>query len=335
MPKIHIEQWPAPVEAGKKTVLDAVLDAGVPFPHSCMSGECGQCKCQLISGEVQRLSASPGALSAAEVAAGRVLACRSKPLGDVTLRWLASGTPAIAVQKLKARVSMIEAAAHDVMIVRVRPAQHFDFRPGQFARLSFGKLPQRSYSMANQPEEDELEFHMRIVPDGQVSRFVARSLSVGDEIGVEGPFGDAHWQGAGDTQLLLLAGGTGLAPMISVLDAALRDGHPPEQIHVYHGVREARDLYAGERLQRLAREHGFRFQPVLSAGATPCHLHEAVARDFDCLKQAQIYVAGPPPMVDAVKKLAGKRGAMLAQIRADAFYAAPPVKKRWWHRLLG
>ena len=329
---IHIEQWPSPIKASKKTLLDAALDAGVPFPHSCMSGECGQCKCQLLRGEVRRLSASPDALTPADVAAGRILACRSVAQGEVALRWLAPGQPANTVQKLQARVSTIEAAAHDVMIVRVCPAQRLSFLPGQFARLRLGTLAPRSYSMANQPGEDELEFHIRVVPNGQVSGYVAHTLRVGDDIGIEGPFGDAHWQGASDTALLLLAGGTGLAPMISVLDAALREGHPPEQIHVYHGVREERDLYAGAKLQGLAKHHGFRFQPVFSAGAHPQHLHDVVRRDFRCLKQSQIYVAGPPPMVEAVKALAGALGADPAQIYADAFYATPQTKKRWWQR---
>lgn len=319
MPTIHIEQWPGPIEAGKKTLLDAALDAGVPFPHSCMSGECGQCKCQLLRGEVRRLAASPDALTPADVAAGRVLACRSVAQGEVALRWLAPGQPASAVQKLQ---------------VRVCPAQRLNFLPSQFARLRLGSLAPRSYSMANQPGEDELEFHIRVVPGGQVSSYVVHTLRVGDDIGLEGPFGDAHWQGASDAALLLLAGGTGLAPMVSVLDAALREGHPPEQIHVYHGVREERDLYAGEKLHRLARRHGFRFQPVFSAGAHPQHLHDVVRRDFRCLKQSQIYVAGPPPMVDAVKALAGALGADPAQIYADAFYATPQPKKRWWQRLV-
>lgn len=334
MPKLQISQWPAAIEAGQKTLLDAALDAGVPFPHSCMSGECGQCKCQLLSGEVQRLSASPDALSAADIAAGRLLACRSKARSDIELSWLASSQSSAAIVRCRARVTALEPAAHDVMIVRLRPGQALNFLPGQFAKLGFGKLPQRSYSMANLPETEDLEFHIRVVPDGRVSQFVARSLRLGDGVDIEGPFGDAHWQGASAAPLLLLAGGTGLAPIVSLLDAALRDGHPPQQIHVYHGVREARDLYAGARLQRLAEEHGFRFQPVFSAGENASHLHEAVARDFACLKSAQIYVAGPPPMVDAVKQTATARGAAAGQIRADAFHAARPEKKSWWRRLL-
>lgn len=331
MAELHMEQWPAPVPAGRGSVLDAALDAGVPFPHGCMSGECGQCKCQLLAGQVERLSASPDALSAADVVAGRFLACRSRARGDVSLRWLAA-TPAVAVQKLDARVSRVELTAHDVLVLRLRPARPLPFVPGQFARLSFAGLPARSYSMAGQPTDAELEFHVRVLPQGRVSAQLAQRLKPGDRVHVEGPFGDAHWRDAGDAPLVLLAGGTGLAPMLSVLGAALAAGHAPGRIHLYHGVREARDLYAGARLRQQADAQGFRFCPLLAADdELP---HRALARDFASLADAHVYVAGPPPMVDAVREAALARGADPARVYADAFHPAPPESERGWRAWL-
>ena len=342
MAKIHIADWSRPVEAGRQTILEAALDAGVPFPHGCGSGECGSCKCRLLEGKVQSDRWSEDALSAEEHADGLILACRSKPVGDVSVKWLSTAAVQPIV-KHTARIGSIDRVSRDVLVLRItlRDDQAFDFRPGQFAKLRFNKLPARSYSMANQPGQHELVFHIRIVPDGKVSGAVASDLRAGDPVEVRGPFGDAYWGGVvEDSQpLLLLGGGTGLAPMLSVLDAALRDGQAAEQIHVYHGVRSEDDLYAGDLLQQRARERGIRFVPVCTEGRGPStrsgHLHEAVALDFPSLKGSTIHVAGPPPMVDAVTQLAVGRGALRERILADAFHAAEPEKRGLWERVTG
>ena len=193
--------------------------------------------------------------------------------------------------------------------------------------------------MANRPGEGQLVFHIRVLPEGQVSQYVANSLKGGEIVKVQGPFGDAYWRHATDAPLLLLAGGTGLAPILSVLHAALADGQAPRQIHLYHGVRTEADLYAGDLLRQLSRDLGFRFVPVYSQASDPearsLHLHEAVADDFDALEGATIYVCGPPPMVAAATAIAKVRGAAPACIWADAFHAAPPEKKTLWRRITG
>ena len=230
MALISIAQWPQPIEAGRLRVLEAALDAGVPFPHGCGSGECGTCKCQLLSGKVTLDKYSPDALSDAERDAGMILACRARVVSDVSLRWLSTAAPPLPMVKVKARVSHVGRIAHDVVVLTLTLPGNvsFSFRPGQFAKLRFGKLPTRSYSMANQPGERQLEFHIRMVPGGMVSQHIASALMVGDPVEVRGPFGDAYWDGAESAKegpLLLLAGGTGLAPILSVLDAmACRPG---------------------------------------------------------------------------------------------------------------
>jgi CDP-4-dehydro-6-deoxyglucose reductase/ferredoxin-NAD(P)+ reductase (naphthalene dioxygenase ferredoxin-specific) len=343
MALIRIAQWPEPIEAGRLRILEAALDAGVPYPHGCGSGECGGCKTRLLSGQVTLDRYSPDALSDEERAEGLILACRARVASDVQVRWLSSTAP-LPMVKLQAQVAELRPVAHDVVVMSLElPAgATFAFRPGQFAKLRMGKLPARSYSMANQPGEKRLEFHVRVVDGGLVSSHVAQHLRVGDWVEVRGPFGDAYWEGHETPKhgpLLLLAGGTGLAPILSVLEAALGEGFPAEQIHVYHGVRGERDLYAGELLSARMREHGFRFVPVFShapsARARSGLLHEAVAEDFGDLAAASVHVAGPPPMVDAVKDMARRRGVAADRIRADAFFTAEPEKKTLWERLTG
>jgi naphthalene 1,2-dioxygenase ferredoxin reductase component len=344
MALIHLDQWPQPIEARKLRILEAALDAGVPYPHGCGTGECGSCKTLLLRGDVSMDRYSPEALSDEERSKGIILACRARVNTDVYIRWASMAAPPLPMVKLKTRVSYVGPVAHDVMVLRLTlpKGAEFNFRPGQFAKLRFAKLPVRSYSMANQPGEAELEFHIRMVPGGTVSQYVANQLQTGEAVEVRGPFGDAYWhdiESARQGPLLLLAGGTGMAPMLSVLGAALNDGMPPEQIHVYHGVRGKRDLYAEDRLQAVMTERGFRFVPVYSHdqvdNARQGLLHEAVGKDFGSLQAARIFVAGPPPMVDAVKDLAAERGASADQILADAFYAAEPEKKGLWERVTG
>jgi naphthalene 1,2-dioxygenase ferredoxin reductase component len=345
MALIHIDQWPQPIEARKLRILEAALDAGVPYPHGCGTGECGSCKTLLIQGDVSLDAYSREALTDEERAKGVILACRARVNSDVYVRWATTSVvPPLPMLKVKARVSYVGQVAHDVVVLRLAlpDGTRFAFRAGQFAKLRFAKLPVRSYSMANQPGESELEFHVRMVPGGQVSQYVATQVKVGEAVEVRGPFGEAFWHQNDerpDGPLLLLAGGTGMAPILSVLDAALSDGVPAEQIHVYHGVRGKRDLYASDRLHARMRERGFRFVPVYSQdqvdNARQGLLHEAVAKDFGSLESARIYVAGPPPMVDAVKDLAVERGAEESQIRADPFYAAEPEKKGLWERITG
>lgn len=336
MALIHINQWPTPIKAGRQSILDAALDAGVPYPHGCSVGECGGCKSHLVSGEVKLDACSADALSKAERDNGMILACRAHAVGDVHLRWLANNAAPLPMLNFKAKVSHVSAIAHDVMLLRLTPPANtkFDFRPGQFAKLRFVNLPARSYSMANQPGATELEFHIRIVPHGAASQYVAHQIATDEIVDVSGPVGEAYWDdphGARNGPLLLLAGGTGMAPILSVLDAALSDGMPAEKIHVYHAVRGKRDLYAEPHLRARMSRHNFHFVPVFSVEKIDDFrhgmLHEALADDFENMQNARIYVAGPPPMVDAVVQLANERGVDSSQIRADAFHAAPPEKK--------
>jgi naphthalene 1,2-dioxygenase ferredoxin reductase component len=245
------------------------------------------------------------------------------------------------VVKLTGTVARLDRVAPDVVVVSIAlpEGKPLDFVPGQFAKVRFGRLPARSYSFANQPGEAQVEFHVRVVPNGVVSQFVGQQLKVGAAVDIRAPFGEACWSGVTPRRLILLGGGTGLAPMSSILGAALRAGQSPESIHLYHGVRSTRDLYAVSAIQQLSDEHGFRFVSAVAdkpaAGMAQGHLHEVLAQDFPDLSAAEIFAAGPPPMVEAVRKLAIERGARPESIRADPFHAAEPQRKSLWERVTG
>lgn len=333
--RITIEQVDEPGDAGLsvadgETILDAALAAGIPYPHGCQSGNCGACKSSLLAGAVDLLPYSDYALAATERAAGLILACRAMPLSDCRVAWLeADETAVFPMRSLDCRVVALDDATHDIKRLRlaVDAGGPYDFAAGQYAQLSFPGLPQRDYSMANRPDEAVLEFHIRLFPDGAVTPFVARTLAPGDAVHVEGPFGTAYLRKRHRGPIVALAGGTGLAPVKAIVETALAKSMT-QDIHLYLGVRAERDIYLEEHFRALAAHHeNFRFTVVLSEPDGPTRrrtgfLHQALAADHDDLDGVKLYLAGPPPMVEAALEVARTRGARRQDCHADAFYSA-------------
>ncbi len=243
-------------------------------------------------------------------------------------------TQARPLRRLTARVAGIEDATHDIRILRLVPVEGapLAFRAGQYARLGFGALPPRDYSMANRPGEPHLEFHIRNVGDG-ASGYVAHRLATGEEVTVEGPLGDAYLREDHDGPVIAIAGGSGLAPMKSIVETALgRGGTQP--VHFYFGARDERDIYLEGRLRELEAAHPqFRFVPVLSEPSRPTArrqglVGDAVAADFPSIAGAKAYLAGPPAMVEAAIDLLRARGMAPADIHADPFYSEEENRRR-------
>lgn len=326
---VKIAQYDTPVSVDiGQTILEAALAEGVPYPHGCRSGNCGACKSRLIAGDVEMSPYSEYALSDDEKADGLVLACRSVPWGDAEIAWLGEeDVIAHPLRKLRCRVAEIDDATHDIRRLRleVETDGPFAFTAGQYASVSFDGQPPRDYSMANLSDDPILEFHIRRVADGQVSNFVGDTLKTGDEVRVEGPYGSSWLRAAHRGPILTLAGGSGLAPVKSIVEQALA-AEMPQDIHLYFGVRDERDLYLEDHFGRLAQTHAnLHFTPVLSEPAAETSrrtgmLHDAVAQDFATLDGAKAYLAGPPPMVEAATKILTERGLRTEDIHADAFY---------------
>ncbi len=316
------------VEIGQ-TILEAALAAGVPYPHGCRSGNCGACKSRLESGEVELTPYSEFALSAAERQDGLILACRAVPWSDVSLAWLeADETVVHPLRYLTCRVVALDDATHDIRRLRlaVEAGGPFGFSPGQYAALTFAGQAPRDYSMASRPDESELEFHIRRTVDGSASIYVAERLGIGDTVKVEGPFGSSFLREKHTGPILAIAGGSGLAPIKSIVESALAAGMA-QPIDLYFGIRAERDLYLEAHFRALAARHGnFRFIPVLSQpdGATTRRcgfVHEAALADHPDLDGAKAYLAGPPVMVEAATTALLARGMRRQDIHADAFYS--------------
>ncbi len=327
----------ASAEEGE-TVLDALLAHNIGFAYSCQAGNCGTCKCELVSGEILELEYSEHALSADERARGIVLACRSQIWSDVVVRRLDAEDFVVHPSRaMRCRVAEISGLTHDILKLRLEIVSGgpFGFSAGQYAQLEFPVAPGvvRDYSMANRPDEKLLEFHIRVMPGGAVSQRIASALKAGDTVRVRGPLGTSYLRALHDGPMLCVAGGSGLAPVKSIAETALESGFS-RPVHLYFGVRTERDVYFEKELARmLHRFPNFRAHIVLSdpgasaavAGLLPRRLGfvaDAVAADLANLEGFKSYFAGPPPMVDAVSALVRSRGVGSRDIHADAFFPA-------------
>jgi ferredoxin-NAD(P)+ reductase (naphthalene dioxygenase ferredoxin-specific) len=328
----------APAEEGE-TVLGALLAHGIGFAYSCQAGNCGTCKCELVSGDILDLEYSEHALSAEERGRGIVLACRSQMWSDVVVRRLDSEDFVVHPSRvMRSRVAEIANLTHDILMLRLEivAGGPFTFSAGQYAQLELPVAPgiSRDYSMANRPDQALLEFHVRVMPGGSVSHRIATALETGDTVKVSGPMGTSYLRAQHSGAMLCIAGGSGLAPVKCIAETALASGFA-QPVHLYFGVRAERDVYFEGELAGLQRRHRhFRAHIVLSdPGATPSTgtllprryglVTDAVAADFAALGGFKAYFAGPPPMVDAATALVRARGVGVRDIHADAFFPAP------------
>jgi CDP-4-dehydro-6-deoxyglucose reductase/ferredoxin-NAD(P)+ reductase (naphthalene dioxygenase ferredoxin-specific) len=316
---------PVPVQAGD-TVLASLLRAGLAFPFSCQAGNCGTCKCELVSGDVHELEYSEHALSAAERARGIVLACRTQVWDDTVIRRIDAEELVVHPSRvMRCRVLEVENLTHDIKGLRlaIEAGGPFVFSAGQYAQVELAPGLSRHYSMANTPDEPELVFHVRHMPGGRTSSYVATQLKAGDRVKVSGPLGIAYLRDAHRGPVLLVAGGSGLAPIQSILCTLLERGHAAP-VTLYFGVRSERDLYHEALLKDLAAQHSnFRYHVVLSeqrgaAGRRYGLVHEAI--ELSEGEDPMVYMAGPPVMVEAATTALAARGLAQRQVHADAFY---------------
>ena len=308
-----------------ETILEAALDGGIDYPFGCQSGNCGACKSWLLTGEVELSDYSEYALTDEEREQGQILACSSIPMADCEVAWLdLEETVQHMTQNLDCTVTSVEQATHDIVIVQCESHSALEFSAGQYASLTMPGQPERDFSMAGKPVSATLEFHIRAIEDGQVSA-AAQNLRVGDNIGLSGPMGLAFLRELHTGPIIAVAGGSGLAPIKSIVETALDKGMK-QPIALYFGARDERDLYLVDHFEALATKHdNFSFVPVLSepTGETNCRtgfLHEAITEDLSTMDGAKIYTAGPPPMVDAIRDLAENLGARTEDLHADPFY---------------
>ena len=335
-------------------MLDAALAAAWQLPHGCKGGNCGLCKARLVKGEVSYPFGRPLGLSDAEVESGHILLCQAQPRSDLDLEFYeVRAARAHGASRLPCRIERATLAAPDVLILQLRlpPAVEFHFHAGQYVDILMPEIGRRSFSLASSPHDARLlELHVRKVPGGKLAAWLfgdgadaavdAASLR-GTLVTIEGPLGAFHYREPDPppVSLLLVGGGTGIAPLLSILRHLIREGVERDgaPISLYWGVRSTRDLYAERDILELAsRAPHMRYVPVLSepdaawAGRTGL-VHAAVLQDWADVGGCDIYAAGPPAMIEAVHRDFPQHGARVDHLYGDSFhYAAdaPPARQR-------
>jgi len=231
-------------------------------------------------------------------------------------------------------VEALDRLTHDVTCVRLRPdnGNALAFRAGQYVKVSFAGQITRAYSLASLPDDPFIEFHIRQSSDGSTSKFVGEELRPGAQAVIEGPMGENCLQERHEGPIVAVAGGSGLAPMRSIVETALQRG-VGQPITLYFGVRTERDLYMESHFEALAAAHeNFHFVPVLSeAGGETARrtgfVHEAVLADFDDFTGFTAYAGGPPIMVVAVRDALFERGLRAEDFFADLYGDPTPARK--------
>ncbi|MGO4813098.1 2Fe-2S iron-sulfur cluster-binding protein [Cupriavidus sp. 2MCAB6] len=307
-------------------LLDVLRANQVPISYSCMAGRCGTCRCKMVGGRA--LVAGPEDSRAPMAAGDTVLACQTTLVESCAIEIPELDEVVVHPAKiLKGTVTGLDDLTHDIKRVRVGIPKPLDFSPGQYATLQFTPRHIRPYSMAVAHGADELEFHIRLVPDGRVTSYVASELKVGDAIRVSGPLGTAYLRRKCDGPVVCIAGGTGLAPILSILRGML-DAGMRNPVHVYFGVRTQADVYGLEWLRELQARHAALHVHVVVAAAGDGDgfrggvVTKAVADDWAHMGGWRAYLAGAPVMVDAASILLRQRGIDPEHIHADAFHAS-------------
>lgn len=314
------------------TVLRAALRAGVGMSYSCNVGSCGNCRFELLEGEVTHQRADAPAWTEKDRARNRWLGCQAEPQGDCRVKFRADPATVLPVRPAQRQGVLVARRDlnHDIAEFAIRVTGDPAFLPGQYALLSLpGVTGPRVYSMSNLPGEDGLwKFQVRRVPGGAATTVLFDRLRPGDPLSLDGPYGLAYLRTDAPRDLVLLAGGSGLSPMASIARGALAaPALAGRAIHVFFGGRGPADVQAAAFLPALdpSRVHltAAISDPALAEGwsGPTGFIHEvAAARMGEALRDCEIYFAGPPAMATAVQSMLHGLGVPRGQIHFDEFY---------------
>jgi CDP-4-dehydro-6-deoxyglucose reductase len=311
-----------------ETVLSAALRAGVILPYGCKNGACGSCKGKVTDGTVVHGNHQQRALTEDEAAQGMSLFCCAKPQSDLTIeaRELVANDE-YPVKKMPTRIAKLEKLSDDVMLLALQlPAnEKLNYRAGQYIEFLLRDGKRRSYSMANAPHDAEhITLHIRHMPGGLFTDQVFSTLKERDILRFEGPQGTFYLREDSDKPIILLASGTGFAPIKALVEQLIHT-KSTRPVALYWGGRRPADLYMDKLCQEWAAQlPGFRYVPVISDAQAEDQwqgrtgfVHQAVMADHADLSGYQVYACGAPVMVDSAKR----DFVAQCQLPADEFYA--------------
>jgi len=313
-----------------ETILAAGIRQGIGLPYGCKDGACGSCKCKLVSGSVTHGPHQAKALSAEEEAAGYVLTCCGTAHSDVVIESRqVTEAGAFPIKKMPVRVNTMARASHDVIVLKLQlpAADTFQYHAGQYVEFLLRDGDRRSYSMANAPHTQasgpHIELHIRHMPGGKFTDHVFGAMKEKEILRIEGPYGSFFLREDSDKPIVLLASGTGFAPIKAILEHMAHKGIT-RPVVLYWGGRRPADLYQSDWIAaQQATLPQLRYVPVVSdaqpedawAGRTG-FVHQAVLQDIPDLSGHEVYACGAPIVVESAR-----RDYVAAGLPEEAFYA--------------
>ena len=314
-----------------ETLLAAAIRQGIGLPYGCKDGACGSCKCKKLEGTVTHGAHQLKALSAEEEASGFILTCCGVAHSDVVLESRqVTDESAFPIRKMPVRVTSLQRASHDVMVIRLQlPASDMmKYHAGQYVEFLLRDGDRRAYSMANAPhtqtETPGLELHIRHMPGGKFTDHVFGAMKEKEILRIEGPYGSFFLREDSDKPLVLLASGTGFAPLKALIEH-MQHKNITRPAVLYWGGRRPADLYMHDWMQaKVAEMPHLRYIPVISDALPEDHwtgrtgfVHQAVLEDFSDLSGHQVYACGAPIVVESARDAYSA----LAGLPAEEFFA--------------
>jgi propane monooxygenase reductase subunit len=323
-----------------ETVLNAAFRQGIALMHGCKEGQCSTCKSMLIDGEIEMERYSTFALNDMEKEEGYVLLCKTLPYSDLTVELLQYDEEAlkmsVPIKTCTTVVEEIESLTHDIrkLSLKLTSPEKIAFHSGQFMDVYLpGGDIYRSYSMANTPSQsDRLEFMIKIFKGGKFSTLLDENLKIGDQLTVRGPFGNCIRREDNTGDIILLGGGSGMAPLWSILNDMV-EKNVKRNVTFFYGARTKKDLFYLEKFKEVSKKlEGFTFVPALSNpepfdewdGETGL-ITEVLARYIDPSKaknDLEAFLCGPGPMIDASIDVLKRKGITSDRIFFDRFVPA-------------
>lgn len=314
---------------GDDTVLRALAENKIFIPSACGGkATCGACKFHLVGGDTEILPTEEPFLSAEERAAGVRLACQVKVRGDMQIE---IPDALLSAKEYLTEVEHVEDLTYDIKLVRCRlmESEEIDFKPGQYAQLRVPGMEDviRAYSIASNPrDKDFFELIIRMVPNGLATTFVHKAMEIGDKLTITGPFGDFYLREDSDRDIVCIAGGSGKAPIRSIVQY-LKDRGMPRKVQYFFGARTTKDLFYTEEFMGIDREFpNFTYIPALSAPAPEENwqgetglITDVLDRMTGDLSDTEAYLCGSPGMIDACIKVLQKHNIKEENIFYDKF----------------
>ena len=314
------------VQAGR-TVLESALAQGIAYPHDCTVGTCGSCRSKLRSGKVEAITPFSYSLSREELDAGYILACQALPRSDLVLEVQIDEGESFAATAQSAKLVRVKDLTHDIKRVTWHVKLPLCWRAGQYVNVRWPGSEPRSYSFANAPVaggQCEVTTFIRHVPGGAFTDALFQGNLHALQITLDGPHGN-FWLRKSNGPILCIAGGSGLAPIISLLEDAANRRIRRDCILLF-GARSHRDLYALDEIAAIRNTWtaGFEFWPVLSEEEREGFRHGLVTEQIAAAiaqlgAPAQSYLCGPPPMIDAAIPHLTAAGIPIGEIHYDKF----------------